>query len=368
MNEENSEIMENDYSIIEAIKVLKIHWKKLLLWSVLVTIITAGISLFLPNYYAASTTFYAASPDLAAPAPLSVSDDRTQVYGGDNDIDRILSIASSYEIVDFLIDTFNLYHHYNIEKNSDNGHYKVREKFLSLYEVTKTKFGGINLTVEDTSPEVAAQLANTARDYISVEAQQLVKKAQKKTIENYQNNILNKEADLKIITDSLTRLKAFYNIIDPTTQGEVISQNQASVDLSLREAEGKLSAMEKMDMPSDSLNKVKAQISGLRNKKKTVDQQTEKFTSGISVIKALESTVVIKNDQVSLMKERYGQLISTYGAPFTSIHVVEEAKTPIIKSRPKRSIFTIAAFMLTFGVLSLVLLFSASLKKIDWDQ
>ena len=359
--------MEEDFSLIKAIQIILRKIRIILIASVVVALVTAGVSLLLPNYYEASTTFYAASPDLSVPTPLSTSQQRVNVYGNDEDLDRLLSISRSNQLLNFLIDTFNLYDHYEIPVDDPQKLYKVNKKLLKHINVLKTKYGAISLAVEDKDPVFSAKVANTSRNQISTIAQNLIKESQQKTLVNYTSNISTKVAALKQLSDSLTILRERYGIIDAETQGEVLATSSADASYSLSEAKATLKKMEELNMPQDSINQVKAKVAGLFSKNSMVSKNRKQFNEGISSIKSLENELKINSDQVSLIKERLSQLNAAYSSPFTSLHVVEEAIVPVMKSRPRRSLWVIGAGMLTLVLLSLSLLLKDSLKKIDWS-
>jgi tyrosine-protein kinase Etk/Wzc len=97
-------------------------------------VLTAGISLLLPNYYRSTTVFLAGSPDQANPQLLFSQGTREAgYYGTENDIDRILTLAESNELIYFLVDSFQLYEHYKINKDRPKASFKVEGRvFRSL--------------------------------------------------------------------------------------------------------------------------------------------------------------------------------------------------------------------------------------------
>jgi tyrosine-protein kinase Etk/Wzc len=80
-------------------------------------------------------------------------------------------------LADFLIDTFNLYEHYDIDPEGRQSALPRSGSFYELYEVTKTKRDAIELSVEDTDKALAAKIANAARDKIDATVQQLMKES-----------------------------------------------------------------------------------------------------------------------------------------------------------------------------------------------
>ena len=88
--------MENKENLLGVIATL-LKWRKPIIRLCLIAGIgTAIISLFLPNYYQSTTTFYAASPDLGMPDPVGEMEKYRDYYGEDTDNDRILTICLLY--------------------------------------------------------------------------------------------------------------------------------------------------------------------------------------------------------------------------------------------------------------------------------
>ena len=94
--------MKDKDNLIGVLKTL-FRWKKqLIILCGAVGIGSIIIVLLLPVYYKASTTFLAASPDQAKPELLFGEGNlKTEYYGNANDIDRLLTIANSNELVEF---------------------------------------------------------------------------------------------------------------------------------------------------------------------------------------------------------------------------------------------------------------------------
>ena len=141
--------MENNENLLGVISTL-LRWRKPIIRICLIAGIgTAIIALFLPNYYQSTTTFYAASPDLGKPEAVGEIERDREIYGEDTDNDRLLTIAQSNEIAGYLIEKFKLYDHYDIDRTNRKSKDKVRKKFRGLYNVEKTKYEAIEISVED---------------------------------------------------------------------------------------------------------------------------------------------------------------------------------------------------------------------------
>ena len=209
-------------------------WKK----PILITCLLAGVGssilvLLLPVYYKASTTFIVASPDQAKPELLfSQGNLKPEFFGNANDIDRVLTIAESNELVDFLVDSFHLYERYDINPESAKGPYYVKLAFFDRFEIIKTKRDAIQLTVEDQDPDIAAAMAKSAREQIGHITERLLKQSQQKTIEAFNLEKVPFAIDYKIPCNEIrgiykSQIKAYSNltIIDKVNGGKADALN-----------------------------------------------------------------------------------------------------------------------------------------------
>ena len=174
--------MNNNENLIGVIATI-FKWRKPIIYLTLfAAVLSIGISLLLPNYYSSTTSFYAASTDLAKPEMIfGLTGKAMEYYGADADIDRLLTIAESNELKDYLVDSFNLLEHYDIDTSDIKSGFKVREVLDELYQVKKTKYDAIELTVEDKDRVFAANMVNAARDKINDFSTALIKESKMKS-------------------------------------------------------------------------------------------------------------------------------------------------------------------------------------------
>lgn len=317
---------------------------------------TALISLFLPNYYKATTVFLATSPDQARPDALFSS---TQYYGNANDVDRLLTIAESNELVEFLVDTFNLYEHYKINPENARAPHFVQQKFFGLYEVKKNKRDAIELSVEDRDKALAARLANAAREKIDEIAQKLVKEGQRKAIETFETQVLVKQGLLKTLTDTLVVLRNTFNIFNTVSQTETLTEQQSEAQSRLILNRKRLEVLKATPgVPRDTINMLNALVEGLQEEVRSSQERMKHFNDGMAVINIYEKQWFESNAQLTGDLERLKIWRSAYQASIPATVLVERAEVPIIKSRPRRtiSVLTAGVVALVFSVFAVLLL------------
>ncbi len=360
--------MNQNESLIAVIALLY-KWKKHILGaSFLAAVICAAASLTLPNYFASHTLFYAANPDLAAPMPISESSTKRFVFGDDTDLDRLFSISKSSIVLTKLNEKYNLYEHYGIKPDAPLAEHKMNQKFNKLYQVTKTKYDAIDLSVEDIDPVFATSMANDARIIIDQQAQKLIKESQRKQLSSFNSTIDSKQREYQQLLDSLNVARTKYNIFSTDAQGEAYGSSMVEVEGKQLKAAGTLSYLKQIGAPSDTIAKMEALKVGLDKQLDKLKKNIQNYNQGYPLVKNLERVTRDFSASLNIDKTRVAALQSTYDANITAIHIIEEAAVPPYKSRPKRSIMVIGVAFLTFVLMSLWVILRDQFKKNNWRE
>lgn len=362
--------MENKDNLIDVIGTM-FRYKNLILKTCGAAILgTVIISLLLPVYYKSTTTFYAASTDLSNPDKLFGNGQAdSEYYGNAEDIDRILTIAQGGEVLNYLVDKFNLYEHYDIDSTSVKAKYAIALHFNDLYNVEKTKFDAIELSIEDENPIIASEIANAARMKIEEISTRLIKDSQKQQLETFENSIADSENMLIALSDSLVKLRSKYGIYDPETQGETISSLYAGTQLSKSKLEGKLESYKNTKgTPRDSIRKVTAELGGISAQLVALEKNLNLFNEGSSIVINLSDQHETSRNQLSWDKERRKHIKAAFEAKSPAIHLVEKAEPPVIKSRPIRSVMVLGAAILSLLAMILGILLYENYKEVDWKK
>lgn len=362
--------MKNNDNLIDVLRTI-FKWKKPIFYVCLAAGLGAIlISLFLSNYYKATSVFLAVSPSQATTEALYGSGQlRTDYYGNENDIDRLMTIAESGELAEFLIDSFKLYEHYDINPGQPKAAFKVQQKFFSLYEVKKTKRDAIELSVEDKDGELAARIANAAREKIDEIARRLIREGLEKTINSYEANISAKEAQLNTLSDSLISMRKQYGIYSIVGQSEALPNQVSEAEAMLVRSRAKLEALKNTKgIPQDTIRLLEATVQGYEGEFNNLSSKIEQFNLGLAKTGIFERQYLEANQSLSDDKERLKQTLATYNSVIPAMVIVEEAQVPVVKSRPKRSIIVLAAgaLALLFSIIG-VLLFD-TYKDVNWRE
>lgn len=360
--------MDQKTTLIDVVKLIYKRRKLIIIATSIVTILTIIIMLMMPDYFKATTVFYAASPDLSKPDPLGNTTTQKKYYGDKKDIDRLLTIANSNNIKDYLIGKFDLYRHYDIDSTQKYGKFKIRKRLSNLFEVKKNDKDAIELSIEDKDKELVATIANDAREKIKTDVHNLIKKIQKSEIEKYNLKISDKNKKLKILNDSIELIKTKYSVYEPETQSETLTEALTTTKSKLSFLKSKLKAVAKdRYVKRDSISLLKANIAGNESKLQELDSLMKVFNKGASMLSPLQNQKKQFINQMSLDNEKLNQLNAIYNSDFKVLHVVEKAEVPLRKFRPKRSLYVIGAFLLSLFFSILIVLIMEESKKIKWD-
>ena len=345
-------------------------WKKFIIYTCLATAIGASIIvLLLPVYYDSTTIFYAASPDLATPeAIFGEAAEAPDYYGTENDIDRILSIANSGELVSFMIDSFDLYDHYDMDPETKLGQHYIRLEFNDHFDVIKTKYDAIEMTIEDQDRELAAKMVNAARDYVANLAQGLIKDSQAKLLKTFQANITEKTKQLTELNDTLQAVRSRYGVYNTLSQSESLAELVAKAEAKLFNAQAKLEILQGKRNFADSVTIINARIKGYENELTKLNERLNTFNQGMARVEILKETQLEASEKLAENREHFKLIKAAYNEDFPTIMILEDGAIPLIKSRPKRTLIVVAAVAVAFIFSVIGILLFDTYKDVDWRK
>jgi capsular polysaccharide biosynthesis protein len=199
--------MENqNYSLMGVIEVL-LKWKKLIISVTLGAIITSCIiSFILPVYYKSTAIFYAYNLRGFDPRNL-ITEERMDIFAGEQDSDRLISIGKSSILHNKMIRKFDLYKRYNIDPKEKHAKTKVEDEFIDNYKIIKNERAAIEVSIRDKDPKVAATMANEVVAILDSINKQPIIENNTKLFNIYKKQLDNRYTVLDSITHSLSPIK-----------------------------------------------------------------------------------------------------------------------------------------------------------------
>ena len=245
-----------------------------------------------------------------------------------------------------------------------------------MYEVNKTKYDALELTVEDKDPAFAAKMANTARNKINDIALNLIKESQWRTLKTLEKSIAERTKTLNNTIDSLVRLRQNYGIYNIGVQSELLSTKVANTESNLMFQKAQLKELKgTRGIDRDTITYIQARIKGLERELKALTADTsqskfnlKRFNEGQGPVEVLSQIYSQSKLQLTYDKERYNHLSAAFNSRISAIHLLEKAHEPIIKSRPKRSIICVSAVLIAFLFSVIGVLLIDAYRDIKWKE
>lgn len=189
--------------------VLLIQWRKTLLYAaVIAAVVSSIISLIIDNRFKSTAIVYAEQQhSFGAQVLEEVQKEDLLTYGEEEDAERLLQIINSSQVRDYVIEKYNLWEIYDIDKKSSGAYTKINKKYADNVSAKQTKFGSIQIDALDVDPKRAMDIVNDIVSYSDTVANKM--KTDRALIAyNYTvNSLKTLELELAQVEDSMSHLR-----------------------------------------------------------------------------------------------------------------------------------------------------------------
>lgn len=333
--------------------------KKMILYTTLgAALLTAGITLCMPNIYTATTMILATEEDKGGMSAMmsqlgGLAGIAGGALGGPSKTELYVSMLRSETVKDPIIDRFKLMDKYKAKFRVD------AYKALNTNAIISSgkKDGIITISISDKDPKLAAEMANGYAEELGMLAAKLSMSGAGKNRQFLEERLANAKADLAKAGDELKNFQARNKIVSVTDQAKASIEGIAHLRAQLAVQEVQLAAMQRQF--TDSSQEVKRARVSVENLKSQIARL--EGSGGNSSIPSVGSVPQIGQDYLRLMREfkiqetmvelltkQYEMARFTESKNLSPIQVLQKAKVPEKKSKPARSrkvmLATIAAF------------------------
>jgi LPS O-antigen subunit length determinant protein (WzzB/FepE family) len=190
----------HEYQLIDIFRIWNQFKKTIIIFTLIAMIGSIIVSLIVPEYFESKTIIY--------PVSMTMSDRNVifgqqqgqaefSYFGNKYDASRILQVANSAEVIDYIINKYNLKHHYKYKDDEKYVNTKVKEEFLDNYHALKNDKDAIEITLMDTDKDTCAIMVNDLALKIDEVATRPVTEGKVKIINMLAGELAKKEAVLK---------------------------------------------------------------------------------------------------------------------------------------------------------------------------
>jgi len=280
-------------------------WQKPLVIVVVAAVVFSS-PYFIKPKYKSTVILYPAATNAISKALLTENaraEDDILSFGEDEETEQMLQILHSNRIRDRIIIKYDLMAHYDIDKNSGYKLTKLYREYENNITFRRTEFMAVKISVLDTDPQMAADIANDIGSLLDSTKNQMQKERARRAYEIVQEQYFKLRDEVALMEDSLTRLREL-GVHDYESQSEMINQ-QLAIELAkgnstaVKALEDKLEVLAKYGGPYVSLR------DALEHEKKQESMLKAKFEEAKTDAEEVLPTKFIVNEAYKAERKSY---------------------------------------------------------------
>ena len=370
----------DEINLLDLLLVLAKSWKMIVGVPFVVAVITAIFTLFMPNIYTAKAMILPSNDNgggimsammsqmggLAALAGGSL--------GGASKADLYITMMNSELIEDPIIDRFKLMKLYDAKFRTSA--YKTLDDSSDI-RVGK-KDGVITIAVSDKDPKLAAAIANAYVDELGKQAAKLNMTGAGMNRVFLEDRLTKAKVDLAAAEDTLKTFQTRNKVVAVTDQAKATLEGVAQLRAQLVVQEVQLATLQQQFSDgSQEVKSIKATIASLRGQIARMEGSgSDGSMPGVGAMPRLGQEYMrlmrefkIQETLVELLTKQYEMTKLDEAKDLAPFQVLQLAKVPELKSKPKRSYMVImAAFASGFLMVLVAFVRESSAKMNDEDR
>jgi len=342
-------------------------------------------SLTATSYYTSTTLILPSKNDLSSPLgslagdlPISGLLKSFDFLGGE-DNSRFLSILESRRLSDKVIEKFNLVHRYEFDEKKRYYHEDVLKRFHKNVLIEEDDLDNISIAVTDSSPVVAAEMANYIVYLLDSITYQINRENARGSRLFFETRLNQLRETLDSVHHAFADFQNKYNFVDMEQQVKATIDALATVQAEAMAAEVEADILA-MSFGSNQ------KMAEARKKKAAIDKRLEQYLregSGMLILPLkktpelgiqysyLYRDVKVQETLYAFMLQLYEQAKFREANNSPVVTVLEDANIPQKRTRPKRSVLCLLSVTIGFSVLSLLVLIEywfGKQRQIDSDS
>jgi capsular polysaccharide biosynthesis protein len=224
--------------------------------SVLIILIIAAVlavffssPLFITPLYKSTAILYPTSSNSISKVLISTTHQTNKdllEFGESEQTEQMLQVLNSNRIRDKVIERYNLMEHYGINPNSRYPYTKLNKLYDNRIKFRRTEYNAVRITVLDSNPAMAAQIANDIAELYDTTMNELQKEVAVKAFQLVESEYNSLCWEMAALEDSLNTLREL-GVYDYESQVEMLSQ-QLAVELGKGNTKGVNSIQEYLDV------------------------------------------------------------------------------------------------------------------------
>ena len=351
---------EDEIDLFELFRVLLKHWKLVIVMPFVVAVLVALYSLTLPNHFKASSTIFVHSNStLSALSSLPFAGMITGLGGGGGGAEYLMAYLKSRTMSARIIKRFGIATNPAIVGESPDEEIKYDEilKIVDkIVSVDKDKDGLITISAETLSPEVSAEIAAAYVEYLSSFARGPQK--EKRVFIEQQLEKVSKE--LELAEETFKAFQDKHQMFALEQQASKVIEKLSRLEAEKVEAGVSLQMQESLLKSSGSVPELvkieglkvseEAKIAALEKEIGSTEKEIAQLPQLALEFARLQRNLKVKEKVFGVLTEQHEMAKIAEAEEGSQFEVIDVARAPELKSKPRRSIMVILAG-LSAGVL-----------------
>ena len=232
--------MDNNFNNLSLVQLI-LKWK----WHIIIITVAAALcgaifssSMFITPLYKSEAVAY----------PANVTP-----YSDESETEQMLQIIGSRSIMDSIINKYDLWTDYKIDKNDPHAMTYMLYEYGSKIKISKTQYEAVSVTVMDKDPFVACDIARDILNFYDQKVHNLHKQKVGEVVAMYERQLREKQHNIDSLKQRYTEISTTYGITDISSQTREVTK-------------GLLSGSAKASEMKDNLEQYGAEIHDLHTK------------------------------------------------------------------------------------------------------
>lgn len=282
-------------------------------------------------------------------------------FGDEDQTDQMLQILNSNQLKEKVIEKFDLFHHYQIDKNSEYAFTKVKDNFSGNADFKRTDFLAVKITITDENAEMAADIAN----YITVVLDSIRTKIQQQRTQQALQIIKDQYLEKRKQVDSLQQVMTKYRdkgIYDYESQSEVLTKAIVKAEAQYQEELARMQVYDanKSRLPDTTIIRAKGRLAAAKAAINVLKPRIDNFGKYSGDYLANDAIFEKQKDALSLLQTKYENALVDFDKTINQKFIIDKAEKPEKKAYPNRLLVVIVSVVFAF----LIALFMAVYNEI----
>lgn len=354
----------DEINLLDLLLVLAKHRKMIVGVPFIVAVVTAIITLFMPNIYTAKTMILPGDEDKGMMGAMmaqmgGLANLAGGALGGPTKTDLYVTMLKSETVKDPIIDRFRLMQVYEAKFRTDA--YETLDAKVTISAGKKD--GVLSISVDDKDPKRAAAMANAYVDELGTLAAGLSMTGAGKNRSFLEGRLVAAKANLAQAEEALKVFQSKYKAVSVTDQAKASIEGVAQLRAQLAVQEVQLATLQRQFTDnSQEVKSARSTISNIRGQIARLEGAGDNSSiPSVGSVPKLGQEYVrlmrefkIQETLVELLTKQYEMNKLTEAKNVSPFQLLQKAKVPERKSKPKRALIVIMSTFVSGFLMVLV--------------